>query len=116
MSKRFPAKKYQIHFRVDQKEYESIKKNAARAGLTISQFARKAMAGDIIVEAPPADLNYLLREMKRAGSNLHQVLRKLNILGIAHSLELERCAADIRDTMNLIYQTYWPENKNNKSE
>ena len=34
---------------------------AARAGLTISQYARKAMAGDIIVEAPPADLNYLLR-------------------------------------------------------
>ena len=113
MSKRFPAKKYQIHFRVDQKEYESIKKNATRAGLTISQYARKAMAEDIIVEAPPADLNYLLREMKRAGSNLHQVLRKLNILGIAHPLELERVAADIRDTMNVIYETYCPRNKNN---
>lgn len=112
MSKTFPVKKYQIHFRVEQKEYESIRKNAARAGLTISQYARKAMAGDIIVEAPPADLNYLLCETKRAGSNLHQVLRKLNILGIAHPLELERCADDIRNAMNAIYQTYCPENRN----
>ena len=98
----------QVHFRVTPSEMESIKKNTDQSGLRLSEYARRILMGEVVVAAPPADLNILIREIKRVGSNLHQVLQKLNILGIAHPLELERCADEISEVLNLIYRTYRP--------
>ena len=107
-------KNYTIQFliRLTPKEYELLRKNSAVAGLSMSEYTRKSLVGEKIVAAPPVDFDYFIREVKRVGSNLHQVLRKLNILGIAHPLELERCANEIHEVMDLIYQTYWPEKEN----
>lgn len=109
MNKNFPAKTYQIHFRVGKNDYEAIRKNAAKAGLSISEYARRAMAGEVIVEAPPADYYQLILLMKRAGGNINTLLRKLNVLGIAHSLELERCQKDLGDAVTMLYETFRPE-------
>ena len=98
----------QVHFRVTPSEMESIKKNTDKSGLRLSEYARRILMGEVVVAAPPADLNILIREIKRVGSNLHQVLQKLNVLGIAHPLELERCADEISEVLNLIYRTYRP--------
>ncbi len=97
-----------LFIRVTPEELEAIKKNQDKAGLRLSEYARRLLTGEVVVAAPPADLNILIREIKRVGSNLHQVLLKLNTLGIAHSLELERCATDISEVLNLIYRTYRP--------
>ena len=101
-----------FRIRLTPKEYEMLKKNSAEAGLSMSEYTRKILVGEKIVAAPSVDFDYFIREVKRVGSNLHQVLRKLNILGIAHPLELERCANEIHEVMDLIYQTYWPEKEN----
>lgn len=119
MNKNFPAKSYQIHFRVGKEDYESIRKNASKAGLSISEYARRAMVGEVIVEAPPADYYQLISLMKRAGGNINTLLRKLNVLGIAHSLELERCQNEIFEAVSMLYETFRPEmakDRNNKSE
>ena len=100
---------HQIHFRVTPKEYEMIRTNQTKTGLRMSEYARKLLMGNVVVTAPPADLNILIREIKRVGSNLNQLLRKLNSLGIAHSYELDNCASDIQEVLKLIYQTYRPE-------
>ena len=102
--------KHSVQFliRITPSEYVEIKKNTAMSGLTMSEYARRIITGETIVAAPPADLNYLIRELKRIGSNLNQLLKKLNVLGVAHPLELERCAGDIREILNLIYETYRP--------
>ena len=97
-----------FRIRLTQKEYETLKKNSSMSGLSMSEYGRRSLIGEKIVAAPPADFIVFIREIKRVGSNLNQVLRKLNILGIAHSLELERCASDLHDVLNLIYQTYRP--------
>ena len=98
----------QIHFRVDQKEYESIKNKAAESGLSVSEFSRRILMGEKVIAAPPADYVDLIREVKRVGSNLDQVLRKLNVFGIAHDLELQRCASEIRETVSMLYRTFRP--------
>ena len=97
-----------VYIRVSPEELEAIKKNQDKAGLRLSEYARRLLMGEVVVAAPPADLNYLIRELKRIGSNLNQLLKKLNVLGVAHPLELERCAGDIREVLNLIYETYRP--------
>ena len=102
-------KALRIYIRVTSDEYESIKKNADKSGLSISEYARRSLVGDKVVAAPPADFGELIREIKRIGSNLNQVVRKLNALGIAHPLELERCAANITEVIEMLYQTFRPE-------
>lgn len=97
-----------LFIRVTPEELEAIKQNQNKTGLRLSEYARRLLMGEVVVAAPPADLNILIREVKRVGSNLHQVLQKLNILGIAHPLELERCATDISEVLDLIYRTYRP--------
>ena len=101
-------KSLRIYIRVTSDEYEVIRKRADVSGLNVSEFSRRILVGEKIAAAPDADFPNLIREVKRVGSNLNQLLRKLNILGIAHSLELERCAKDTHEVINLIYRTYRP--------
>ena len=98
----------QIHFRVTPGEYEKIQNDVSKSGLRLSEYARRILKGETVVAAPPVELNYLIRELKRIGSNLNQLLKKLNVLEVAHPLELERCAGDIQEILNLIYDTYRP--------
>ena len=108
MSRKKEDRIVQVHFRVTHNEFESIKKNSEESGLTLSEYCRRALTGERIVAAPPADFYVLIREIKRVGSNINQILRKINILGTAHSLELERCATQLHEVLDLIYQTYRP--------
>jgi len=97
-----------LYIRITPGDYEIIKEKTARSGLNISEYSRRLLKGEKIVEAPPADLNVLIREIKRVGSNLNQLIKKLNVLGVAHPLELDRCAQDLHEVINLIYETYHP--------
>ena len=108
MTQNRDEKSFNIHFRVNQKEYEIIKNNSAKSGLSVSEYARKTLTGKKIVTAPPIDFYEMIREIKRVGSNLNQLLRKLNILGTVHPLELERCAEELQRLIDAMYQTFRP--------
>ena len=101
-------KSLRIYIRVTSDEYEKKRKRADVSGLNVSEFSRRILVGEKIAAAPDADFPNLIREVKRVGSNLNQLLRKLNILGIAHSLELERCEVQIRNTIDMLYRTFRP--------
>ncbi len=108
MTKNKENKTIQIHLRVTPDEYNSIKKRAAETGLNMSEFSRRILIGEKVITAPPADFFVLIKEVKRVGSNLNQLIRKLNVLGIAHSMEIERCIRDIQETKNMLYKTFTP--------
>ena len=97
-----------IYIRVTPKEYKTIMKKTSESGLTASEFIRRSVMGQTIHAAPPADLNDLIREIKRVGSNLNQMLRKLNMAGISHPLELERVSKDLTSIIDILYQTFRP--------
>ena len=113
MTKNKIKKTAKINLRVTPEEYISIKKKAKKAGLSTSELIRRLLDGETIVEAPSVDFYEMIREIKRVGSNLNQVLHKLNTAGIAHPLELKRCANRIWEVIDLIYETYRPEKSNN---
>ena len=101
-------KTVQILIRVTPGEYKIVKENSINSGLSMSEFIRQSVTGKKIVSAPPAEFSEMIREIKRVGSNLNQVQHKLNALGIAHPLELKRCANRIREVVDLLYETYRP--------
>ena len=97
-----------IYIRVTPKEFKTIMNKSSESGLTASEFIRRSVMGKTIHAAPPAEFNELIREIKRVGSNLNQMLRKLNMAGISHPLELERVSKNLTDIVDILYQTYRP--------
>ena len=97
-----------IYIRVTPKEFKTIMNKSSESGLTASEFIRRSVMGKTIHAAPPAEFNDLIREIKRVGSNLNQMLRKLNMAGISHPLELERVSKNLTDIVDILYQTYRP--------
>ena len=108
MSDKVKNKTVSILFRVTPKEREAIKSKAKKSGLSMSEFIRRSLNGQKITTAPPVDFYTLLWQIKRIGSNLDQLLRKLNTYGIAYSLELENCEEDIKEMKRLLIETYQP--------
>ena len=97
-----------ILFRVTQNECKVIRAKAKMSGLSMSEFIRRSLNGQKITTAPPVDFYTLLWQIKRIGSNLDQLLRKLNTYGIAYSVELEFCEEDIKEMKRLLIETYQP--------
>lgn len=113
MVKNKSKKTSQINLRVTPEEYISIKEKSKKASLSVSELIRRSLDDETIVEAPPVDFYEMIREIKRVGSNLDQVLHKLNAAGISHPLELKRCANRICKVIDLLYKTYRPGKRNN---
>ena len=97
-----------ILFRVTPNECKAIRAKAKMSGLSMSEFIRRSLNCQKITTAPPVDFYTLLWQIKRIGSNLDQLLRKLNTYGIAYSLELENCEEDIKEMKRLLIETYQP--------
>ena len=102
-----------INLRVTPEEYISIKEKLKKASHSVSELIRRLLDDETIVESPPVDFYAMIRGIKRVGSNLDQVLHKLNAVGIAHPLELKRCANRIWEVIDLLYKTYSPGKRNN---
>ena len=98
-----------LFIRVTPEELEAIKKNQNKTGLRLSEYARRLLMGEVVVAAPPADLNILIREVKRVGSNLNQLVHKLNMTGYVHQDELDNCIKEIEEVKDMLYRVYIPD-------
>jgi hypothetical protein len=73
-----------ISFRVEPAEYDRIKAEADRAGVTVGTFARDVLIGAEAprrVRRPPAEKEELVRilgELGKIGSNVNQIAAKAN--------------------------------------
>ena len=87
-------------------EYDVLKEKAGRSGLSLSAFVRKAVAGKEIAESPPADVPMLIREVRRVGFNITQILRAINGKGFLDEPELRRALEMNRSLELLISNSY----------
>ena len=87
-------------------EMDALTKKARKAGLTTGAFVRMAVAGKEIMEAPPADLPLLIREVRRVGSNINQLLVIANTRGFPDSAMIRKAFEENRAVEKLIGDTY----------
>ena len=97
-----------VYVYLTEKEYQDVKAKAKISGLSIGEYTRRLYAGEQIVTAPTDDVIVLIREVKRVGSNLNQLLRRLNSYGLVHGPELDNCIEDTQGAIDLIFRTYRP--------
>lgn len=66
-----------IHFQLwlTRDEHRDLVGKAKKAGLPISAFLRQAVAGQEVLEAPPADIPALIREVRQVRSCLERLLK-----------------------------------------
>jgi Mobilization protein NikA len=67
--------------RVKKSERRQIKAKAAQAGLTLSEFQRRALLDAVVITPPPVANIKLIKELMKQGTNLNQYVRKLNTIG-----------------------------------
>lgn len=97
---------YQVHFYMTKKEYEALKQKVEISGLTLTEYCKCVLNKSEVKAAPPADFFFLVREVKRVGTNLDQLLHKLNATGRYSDSEIRDCIDEIHDIDNLLFKTF----------
>ena len=92
-----------IDFRLDETQYSIIEKNAADAGMSISDYVRhQAIHGKVAISYPVVaevtDLQNLTNQFAAIGNNLNQIARYFNMGGLQSKAireEINGCVAEI---------------------
>lgn len=92
--------------RLTKDEYYDLTKKARKAGLTTGAFVRMAVAGQVIQEAPSADVPELIREVRRVGHNIDQILKIANSKGLLEVPDLRKALEENRAVEKLIANAY----------
>lgn len=74
--------------------------------MTKEGLIRRLLEGAEIKEAPPVDVPLLLREIKRVGNNLNQILALANAKGFLDAPRLKIVVDELREVDRLIFETY----------
>jgi len=87
-------------------ELEALTKKVRKAGLSSEGYCRRILNGAVVKEAPPAELPLLIREVRRVGYNIDQLLKRANSIGLLDVPQLRKDVADLRTVEKLIVDAY----------
>ena len=87
-------------------ELAELKNKARKSNLSIGGFVRRAVRDLEVKEAPPADVPMLVREVRRVGYNVDQLLRLANAKGLLDVPQLRKVLADNRAVEKMIMDAY----------
>ena len=87
-------------------ELAELKNKARKSNLSIGGFVRRAVRDLEVKEAPPADVPMLVREVRRVGYNVDQLLRLANAKGLLDVPQLRKVLADNRTVEKMIMNAY----------
>jgi hypothetical protein len=95
-----------VVIRFTEDEWRSLNDKVKKAKMPREKFCRVVLLGAKINAPPDADYVSLIFEVRRVGNNLNQLVRKLNVLGIVHGLELERNQNEIHEVCDMLCDTF----------
>ena len=87
-------------------ELAELKNKARKSNLSIGEFVRRAVRDLEVKEAPPTDLPMLIREVRKVGCNIHQLLKIANAKGLLDVPQLRKALVDNRAVEKMIMDAY----------
>lgn len=87
-------------------ELDALTKKSRKAGLSREGFCRRILNGAEVKEAPPADVPVLIREVRRVGYNIDELLKIARVKGWLSAKELEKVLVSNRAAEGLIVNAY----------
>ena len=79
-----------------EEEFDRVTELAQATVLSREEFIREALRGTTIRASPPAEYVEILREMRRMGNNVHQLLIKARTLEFVDEIMLQETVDMIR--------------------
>ena len=83
-----------VYFSKD--ELDTLTKKIRKSHLSREGFIRAAVAGKEVKDGPTADVPALIQEVRRVGSNLNQILKRANSIGL---LDVPQLRKDVKSSM-----------------
>ncbi len=96
--------RFEVRFTKD--ELSDLTKKARKARLSNGSFIRRAVSDLEVKEAPPADVPTLIREVRRVGHNIDQILKIANSQGLVDVPQLHKALEDNRIVEKVIIKAY----------
>lgn len=96
----------EMKIRFTRAELDALTKKARKSGFSREGFSRRILNGAEVKEAPPAELPLLIREVRRVGYNIDQLLKRANSIGLLDVPQLRKALEDNRAVEKLIVDTY----------
>ena len=93
-----------VYFSKD--ELDALTKKIRKSHLSREGFIRAAVAGKEVKDGPNADVPALIQEVRRVGSNLNQIMKRANSIGLLDVPQLRKDVADLRTVEKLIVDAY----------
>ena len=87
-------------------ELDALTKKARKSGFSREGYCRRILNGAEVKENPPADVPMLIREVRRVGYNIDQLLKRANSIGLLDVPQLRKALEDNRAVEKLIVDTY----------
>ena len=95
MGEQFRSRNIQIHFFLDEAEYERFLKMKEKSGLTTSEFLRQLVTGCQINEAPPVDYWDMVKQIRHYGYTMNQIAKRVNLFGVPDVEAYQRNADEV---------------------
>ena len=83
------TEKKSILLRLSKDEFDRVTELAQATVLSREAFIREALRGTTIRERPPAEYGEIVRELRRIGSNVHQLLIKARTLEFVDEIMMQ---------------------------
>ncbi len=96
----------EMKIRFTRGELDALTKKSRKAGLSREGYCRRILNGAVVKEAPPAEVPMLIREVRRVGYNIDQLLKRANSIGLLDVPQLRKDVADLRTVEKLIVDAY----------
>ena len=96
--------RFEVRFTKD--ELSDLTKKARKARLSTGAFVRRAVRDLEVKEAPPADVPMLIREVRRVGYNIDQLLKLANAKDLLDVPQIRKALADNRAVEKMIMDAY----------
>lgn len=87
-------------------ELDSLTKKVRKSGLSREGYCRRVLNESEVKSAPPADVPALIREVRRVGYNIDQILKIANSQGLLDVPKLRAALEDNRAVEKLIVESY----------
>lgn len=96
----------EIKVRMTEEEFDRVTALAQATVLSREEFIRQALRGTTIRASPPAEYVEILREMRRMGNNVHQLLIKARTLEFVDEIMLQETVDMIRHMDRVFTETF----------
>ena len=96
----------EMKIRFTRGELDDLTKKSRKAGLSREGYCRRILNGAEVKEASPAKVPLLIREVRRVGYNIDQILKRANSIGLLDVPQLRKALEDNRAVEKLIVDTY----------